>query len=200
MRTAEDCIDQINDYRKAGCKEFMLTFTPKGRLWSTANLLEHIRLLLEKAMPAGKDQMKIGASAHASRKAVAECVSGVLIGDGAVLVEKRRADDDADPGLVLLPGGHVEVGESLSQALKREMLEELGVRVGKVAPIRVRYYTASNGERQRIHYFRIKDWKGKGKIRSNEAETVYWESDISHLSDAIERRIVLKLLSQRSSV
>ncbi len=151
-----------------------------------------------KSSAAGKGQMKSGVSAHAPRKAAAECVSGVLIRDGAVLVEKRRADDDADPGLVLLPGGHVEVGESLSRALKREMLEELGVRVGKVVPIRVRYYTASNGERQRIHYFRIKDWRGK--FRSNEAEIVYWESEINHLSDTIERKIVLKLLSQRSSV
>lgn len=138
--------------------------------------------------------MKSVVSAHASRKAVAECVSAVLIGDGAVLVEKRRADDDSDPGLVFLPGGHVEVGESLNQALKREMREELGIRVEKITPIRVRYYTASNGERQRIHYFNIKDWKGR--IRSNEAETVYWESNISHLSNTIERKMVLKLLSQ----
>jgi 8-oxo-dGTP pyrophosphatase MutT (NUDIX family) len=140
--------------------------------------------------------MKSGVSARASRKRVAECVSGVLIGDGSVLVEKRRADDEADPGLVLLPGGHVEVGESLNRALKREMREELGISIEKITSIRVRYYTASNGERQRIHYFRIKDWKGK--IRSNEAETVCWESDISHLSDSIERKIVLKLLSQVS--
>jgi len=138
--------------------------------------------------------MKSGVSARVPRERAAECVSGVLISDSAVLVEKRRADDDADPGLVLLPGGHVEGGESLDRALKREMREELGVRVEKVAPIRVRYYTASNGERPRIHYFRIKGWKGK--IRSNEAESVYWESDISNLSDTIERKIVLKLLSQ----
>jgi len=142
--------------------------------------------------------MKSGDSAHTPRKPVAECVSGVLISDGAVLVEKRRADDDADPGLVLLPGGHVGVGESLNRALKREMREELGINVEKITPIRVRYYTASNGERQRIHYFRIRDWKGK--IRSNEAESVCWESDINHLSDKLERKIVLKLLSQGSSV
>ena len=142
--------------------------------------------------------MKSEVSARTSRKQATECVSGVVISDGAVLVERRRADDDADPGLVLLPGGHVEVGESLNRALKREMREELGIRVQKITPIRVRYYTASNGERQRIHYLHIRDWKGK--IRSNEAETVYWESDISHLSDNIERKIVLKLLSQVSRV
>ncbi|HWY28658.1 MAG TPA: NUDIX domain-containing protein [Candidatus Sulfotelmatobacter sp.] len=140
--------------------------------------------------------MKSGVSARVPRKRAAECVSGVLISDSAVLVEKRRADDDADPGLILLPGGHVEVGESLNRALKREMLEELGIQVEKITPIRVRYYTASNGERQRIHYLHIKDWVGK--IRSNEAESVYWESDISHLSDTIERKIVLKLLNQVS--
>jgi len=138
--------------------------------------------------------MNRGASAHGPRKQVAECVSGVLIVGGAVLVERRRADDDADPRQVLLPGGHVEGGESLSRALKREMREELGIRVGKIIPIRVRYYTASNGERQRIHYLQIKDWKGK--ITPNEAEAVYWESDISRLSDAMERKIVLKLLSR----
>jgi len=142
--------------------------------------------------------MKRKVSAHGPHKVVAECVSGVLIADGAVLVERRRADDDADPGQVLIPGGHVEVGESLSRALKREMREELGILVGKITPIRVRYYIASNGERQRIHYLQIKDWKGK--ITSNEAEAVYWESDISRLSDAMERKIVLKLLSQGSRV
>jgi len=113
---------------------------------------------------------------------------------GAVLVEKRRADDEADPGLTLLPGGHVEPDESFAQALRREMREELGIRVEKTTPLLVRLYTASNGERQRIHYFHVKGWRGR--IRSREAETVYWESKINNLSDVIERRIVLKLLSQ----
>src|SRR5437667_8607261 len=138
--------------------------------------------------------MKSGVSVRVPRKRAAECVSAVLISDCSVLVEKRRVDDDADPGLILPPRGHVEVGESLNRALKREMREELGVRVEKAAPIRVRYYTASNGERQRIHYLHIRDWKGK--IKSNEAETVYWESDISNLSYTMERKIVIAQLSQ----
>jgi len=136
------------------------------------------------------------ASAPDSPRGLAECVSGVLTRNGAVLVEKRRADDEADPGLTLLPGGHVEPGESLDQALSREMREELGIRVEKTTPLHVRLYTASNGEKQRIHYFHITAWKGR--ILSREAETVYWESDVRTLSDAIERRIVVKLLGQSS--
>ena len=48
--TPGDCIEQIEGYRKAGCKEFMLTFTPKGGLWSKTDLLEQIRLFSDKAM------------------------------------------------------------------------------------------------------------------------------------------------------
>ena len=131
-----------------------------------------------------------------AHKEVAECVAGVLIRGSTVLVEKRRSDDDADPGLVMLPGGHVEPNESIPEALKREMREELGIRVEKLLPSRIRHYTASNGERQRIQYFHIKNWNGK--IQSNEAETVYWESNVENLSDETERKIVLKLMRQGS--
>jgi len=48
--TPDDCIEQIQGYAKAGCKEFMLTFTPRGGLWSTTGLLEQIRLFSDKVM------------------------------------------------------------------------------------------------------------------------------------------------------
>ena len=136
-------------------------------------------------------------SPESSGRAAAECVSGVLLANGRILVEKRRADDEADPGLVMLPGGHVEKGESLEAALRREMREELGVQVETSQPIRVRYYTASNGERQRIHYFHILKWRGE--IRSHEAETVYWESNLENLRDRDERVIVSNLRDQERS-
>jgi len=48
--TPDDCTEQVEDYQKAGCKEFMLTFVPKGGLWSTTGLPEQIRLFSEKVM------------------------------------------------------------------------------------------------------------------------------------------------------
>jgi phthiodiolone/phenolphthiodiolone dimycocerosates ketoreductase len=48
--TSEDCIQQIQDYTKAGCKEFILTIVPKGGLWSTQNLTTQIRLFARRVM------------------------------------------------------------------------------------------------------------------------------------------------------
>jgi len=46
----DDCVSQIDEYRKAGCKEFILTFVPKGGLWSTTNLSDQIRLFSRRVM------------------------------------------------------------------------------------------------------------------------------------------------------
>ncbi|MBO0888478.1 LLM class flavin-dependent oxidoreductase [Candidatus Bathyarchaeota archaeon] len=48
--TPDDCIEQIERYRKAGCKEFMLTFVPEGGLWSPSNLLSQLRLFSRRVM------------------------------------------------------------------------------------------------------------------------------------------------------
>ena len=48
--TADDCVEQIEDYRKAGCKEFMLTFVSKGGLWASTNLLSQIQLFSIKVL------------------------------------------------------------------------------------------------------------------------------------------------------
>jgi phthiodiolone/phenolphthiodiolone dimycocerosates ketoreductase len=48
--TADDCIEQIEDYAKVGCKEFMLTFVPRGGLWSTQNLLSQMRVFSGKVL------------------------------------------------------------------------------------------------------------------------------------------------------
>jgi mutator protein MutT len=111
---------------------------------------------------------------------------------GKFLVEKRREDDDADPGFIEVPGGHVDKGETLVEALKREMKEEIGTNIEEAKLVQRSLYTATNGERQRIHYFHVEKWSGR--IVSREAERVYWESKISNLSIPPDRRAIRRIL------
>lgn len=56
-------------------------------------------------------------------------VAGFIVRDGKVLLAKRPASKKLAPDKYHLPGGHVEFGEDLKSALKRELREELGIEV-----------------------------------------------------------------------
>jgi ADP-ribose pyrophosphatase YjhB (NUDIX family) len=59
-------------------------------------------------------------------------VSAAIIRDGRVLVA-RRAKSGASQGLFTLPGGVVEAGETLHQAIVREVAEETEITIEPVA-------------------------------------------------------------------
>lgn len=54
-------------------------------------------------------------------------VAGLLVDEGRILMVEQGHGDER---YWLLPGGGVRFGETLADALKREFLEELGMRVG----------------------------------------------------------------------
>ncbi len=56
-------------------------------------------------------------------------VAGAMVEDGRILLCHRSPDRRWHPNVWDLPGGHVELGETPTEALKRELLEELGVSV-----------------------------------------------------------------------
>ena len=101
-----------------------------------------------------------------------ECVACLLIKDGAVLAEKRRITKKLAPGAIAIPGGHVEDGEGLEEALQRELQEELGI-----SPLDLRYVCTllhRAEEFRRLHYFALTRWQGE--IENHEAESLLWVS------------------------
>jgi 8-oxo-dGTP diphosphatase len=53
--------------------------------------------------------------------------AAVLLEDGKVLLAKRTATRSNYPGIWDFVGGHCEQGETFEEALKRELLEEIGI-------------------------------------------------------------------------
>ena len=76
-------------------------------------------------------------------------VGAVIIDDGKVVLIKRRYEPLK--GQWSLPGGGVEVGETLETAVAREMLEETGLEV-EVGPVIEVFDRITRDEDQRVRY------------------------------------------------
>ncbi len=78
-------------------------------------------------------------------------VGAVIVADGKVLIVKRKYDPLA--GQWSLPGGGVELGETLEDSIVREMLEETGleIEVGPVIEVFDRITRDDDGE-VRYHF------------------------------------------------
>ncbi len=85
----------------------------------------------------GKDKTTSVPSPRAPRAAaVVQVAAGLISRDGRYLIARRRVDTHLG-GLWEFPGGKREPGESLTDCLRRELLEELGVDVAAPVPYRV---------------------------------------------------------------
>ncbi len=105
---------------------------------------------------------------------------GVLIernADGHEELESRFLLTSRPAGKVYagyweFPGGKLEAGESVEQALRRELHEEIGIDIGAVhawREIEVDYPHA----RVRLHFCKVFDWTGEFQMR--EAQTMAWQ-------------------------
>lgn len=101
-----------------------------------------------------------------------EVAVGVLIdADGRFLLTSRP------PGKVYaghweFPGGKVEPGESIEQALRRELIEELGVTIGPAEPWKIELFDYPHAL-VRLHFCRVRQWSGDFEMR--EGQQMAWE-------------------------
>ena len=122
-------------------------------------------------------------------------VVGIVVRGDKFLVERRRLDETIDPGIVCLPAGHVKPNESLEDALKREMMEELGIKVNEFRFVCRNFYVASNGERQHAYCYVITDYEGEPVCK--DAEEIFWEASIENLSLEVDKKTVTKMREAR---
>ena len=102
-----------------------------------------------------------------------EVAVGILIreADGALLLTSRP------PGKVRagwweFPGGKLESGESVEQALRRELQEELGITIDNCLPWHVTTHDYEHAQ-VRLHWCKVTRWQGQLHMR--EGQTMAWQ-------------------------
>ena len=106
-----------------------------------------------------------------TRKHTEVAVGILLRADGALLLSTRPAGKPY-AGYWEFPGGKIEAGESVEQALRRELIEELGVTIGPAEVWKVTEHDYPHAL-VRLHWCKVHDWRGEFEMR--EGQTMAWQ-------------------------
>jgi 8-oxo-dGTP pyrophosphatase MutT (NUDIX family) len=103
------------------------------------------------------------------------CAGGLLIRGGEILLAKCSEDRTFSPGVWDVIGGHCEGNETPTDALLRELVEEIGVRALVFEEIAVlgEPQPAEHGE-ARDHVFIVTAWSGEPRLRNAEHSELRW--------------------------
>ena len=93
-------------------------------------------------------------------------VAVIIRPDGSFLLA-RRPEGKPYAGYWEFPGGKVEPGESLLHALRRELLEELGIHVKHATPWITRVFTYAHAT-VRLCFYRVLEWHGEPHGHENQ--------------------------------
>ncbi len=98
---------------------------------------------------------------------------GVLIdADGRFLLTSRP-EGKVYAGHWEFPGGKLEAGETVEQALRRELHEELGITIGAAHPWQVEIVDYPHAL-VRLHFCKVFDWHGAFEMR--EGQRMAWQT------------------------
>ncbi len=120
--------------------------------------------------PAGR-MLLSGALAMTTK--IVDVAAGILLqADGRFLLASRPIGKPY-AGYWEFPGGKLEAGETALAALKRELIEELGIRVTAATPWIVQTFTYPHAT-VRLHFFRVTAWQGE--LHPHEGQSFAWQT------------------------
>ncbi|MDR6874746.1 mutator protein MutT [Bosea sp. BE125] len=103
-----------------------------------------------------------------------DIVNALLLKDDAVLLARRSPHRKAYPGLWSFPGGHVQAGETLEQALIREIHEEMGIAILACDALGRIVGPHTSTEPVAFHIYAVRKWQGEPCIMDDEHTEFGW--------------------------
>lgn len=116
---------------------------------------------------ADPDQLRQGGD---DRPMVEVAVGVLMQPDGSFLLTSRPAGKPY-AGYWEFPGGKLEAGESIEEALSRELNEELGLTMGEAKAWKVEVVDYPHAL-VRLHFFKVTQWSGE--LQMKEQQSYAW--------------------------
>ena len=101
-----------------------------------------------------------------------EVAVGVLIDRDGQFLLTSRPQGKVYEGYWEFPGGKLEVGETVEQALRRELQEELGITIASATLWKVEVMDYPHA-RVRLHFCKVFKWSGELQMR--EQQSMAWQ-------------------------
>jgi 8-oxo-dGTP diphosphatase len=97
-----------------------------------------------------------------------EVAVGILIREDGALLLSTRPEGKPFAGYWEFPGGKIEAGESVQEALRRELHEELGITIGAAQVWKTTEHDYPHAL-VRLHWCKVFDWAGDFEMREGQA-------------------------------
>ncbi len=101
-----------------------------------------------------------------------EVAVGILIRQDGALLLSTRPEGKPYAGYWEFPGGKIEAGETVTEALRRELIEELGVTIADAHEWKVTEHDYPHAL-VRLHWCKVFDWSGEFEMR--EGQQMAWQ-------------------------
>ncbi|MEY3216965.1 MAG: pyrophosphohydrolase [Pseudomonadota bacterium] len=121
---------------------------------------------------ADGERTREDSSAGQAERAVVDVAVGVLM-QGEAFLLTSRPEGKVYAGYWEFPGGKLEAGESVEQALRRELQEELGITIGPAQVWKTQMVDYPHAL-VRLHFCKVWDWQGELQMR--EAQSHAWQT------------------------
>lgn len=121
-----------------------------------------------------------GDQAREGDRQIVAVAAGVLVAAGGRFLMSSRPEGKVYAGYWEFPGGKLEASEDVSQALRRELHEELGITIGEVTPWREEVVDYPHAL-VRLYFCLVYAWTGALEMRESQQARWCALNDLPHL-------------------